>query len=144
MKSFQDILNIFDTNNTRFNRNRAGTVYNPSIQLNILKIFPGSTIVEEKQNMKIYKYPNKTFPLIDSNNAKILLFLGNAQECFINTLINIYRNIEFKDEFRYKIDLKDINKYCDIRAFDRKKMIILGLLVFHFVKKKMKIIYNFF
>ena len=133
MTSIKDRLKIFDPNNTR---NRGSTVYHPSnLQLN-LKIFPGSTILKEKPKMKIYKYPNKTFPQTDSNIAKVLLFLGNAQECFINTLINIYRNIEFKDEFRYKIDLKDINKYCDIRAFDRKKNDNIRIISIPFCKEK--------
>ena len=54
-------------------------------------------------------------------NPKNILFLGNAQECFINTFINIYRSIEMKDEFRHKIDIKNIKAIktsYDISSFD--------------------------
>jgi len=82
------------------------------------KIIYKSEVLEETQNMKIYKYPNKPFSSNVANNSKILLFLGNAQECFINTFINIYRDIEYKDDFRYKINLNDINMNCDIKSFN--------------------------
>jgi hypothetical protein len=67
-------------------------------------------LIEEIGEMKIYEYPEypypeepyKFIPLTVANNAKIILFLGNAQESFINSFINIYRDISFKDNFRHK------------------------------------------
>ena len=93
------------------------------------KILENSEILSEEEcNMIIYKYPNIPFSKNENNNSKIILFLGNAQECFINTFINIYRNISFKDKFRYKFDSKDLlsNKTMiyDIKSYDLKKIII--------------------
>ena len=75
------------------------------------KIIKGSTIIsEENPNLKIYAYPNKGFSLTEKNNSKIIVFLGNAQESFINTFINIYRDISFEEKERYKIDFKNKNE----------------------------------
>ena len=52
----------------------------------------GNDSLEEKGHLKIYKYPEgKSFfsKTGNANEQKIILFLGNAQECFINTFINI-------------------------------------------------------
>jgi len=53
-------------------------------------------------DMKIYEY-KKEFSSTERQNAKRILFLGNAQKSFINTFINIFRGIEFKENFRHKI-----------------------------------------
>ena len=34
-------------------------------------------------------------------NSKILLFIGNHSEKFIDTFINIYAGVHYKDKFRY-------------------------------------------
>ena len=117
--SIQDRLKLFDKNSQRRNTVTTTNFMNPLSQK--FKIIRDSQILEETQNMKIYKYPNKPFPINIANNSKILLFLGNTQESFINSFINIYREIEFKDEFRYKID--NINMNCDIYSFDNKNNI---------------------
>ena len=45
--------------------------------------------------------------------------LGNAQESFINSFINIYRDISFKDNFRHKIiKLDNSKKEFVIRSLD--------------------------
>ena len=96
--------------------------------------------------MKIYKYPNKPFASRVVDNAKLFLFLGNAQKCFINTFINIFRSIEFKDKERYKIDLKDINMICDINSFDNRNNIRIISIPFYkgknenYIKDIMKIL----
>ena len=95
----------------------AHDIINPYALKN--KIF-GGEVLEEKQNMKIYQYPDKKFSSTLLQNAKVLLFLGNAQDCFINSFINIYRSIEFKDEFRYKIILTNKKIYYDIYSLDSK------------------------
>ena len=141
--SIQDRLKLFD-NNPRRNTVTTANFMNPLSQR--IKIFPDSKILEEKQNMKIYKYPNKPFPTNIANNSKILLFLGNAQECFINSFINIYREIEFKDEFRYKINLNDINTNCDIYSFNNNNNIRIISIPFckekneNYIKNLLKII----
>ena len=76
--------------------------------------------------MKIYKYPKKesSFKTGIAMKAKKTLFLGNAQESFIDTFINIYRSIEFKDEFRHKIIFDKTNKTSyDISSFDEMENI---------------------
>ena len=90
------------------------------------KIIKGSTIIsEENPNLKIYAYPNKGFSPTEKNNSKIIVFLGNAQESFINTFINIYRDISFEEKERYKIDFKNKNENTimtyDIKPYDKKK-----------------------
>ncbi len=72
------------------------------------KIIPGSdTILEENKNFKIYKYPKVEFSQIESNNCKTLLMIGNAQNDFINSFINVYSNISYEDKIRYSNDLKE-------------------------------------
>ena len=68
------------------------------------KIIPGSIKLEEKDNLNIYQYPNINY---SGSNSKILLIIGNAQNDFIKTFINVYSNISFNDKERYTI----INNY---------------------------------
>ena len=69
------------------------------------KILENSEIISnENPNLIIYKYPNIKFSKNISNNCKILIFLGNNQDKFTNAFINYYRDISFKDGFRYKIE----------------------------------------
>ena len=50
--------------------------------------------------MILYKYPKLDF--FDAKlNSKILLFIGNHSEKFIDTFINIYAGIHYEDKFRY-------------------------------------------
>ena len=75
------------------------------------KILKGSIIIsDENSEMIIYKYPNIPFSKTENNNCKILLFLGNAQRAFINTFINIYSDISFKDNLRYIIESNESNE----------------------------------
>ena len=122
-----------NTDNTNSNKPKTG---NNSINNNIPKNVKidnknipkiektkiiGNYLFEEKENMKIYKYPKKesSFATGIAMAAKKILFLGNAQESFINTFINIYRNIEFKDKFRHKIIFDKTKKTnYDISSFD--------------------------
>ena len=63
--------------------------------------------------------------------SKKILFLGNAQESFINTFINIYRSIEFKEEFRHKIDFnKNIKNNYDISFYDNTEHIRITSIPF--------------
>ena len=69
------------------------------------KIIKDSQIIsDENSDMIIYKYPNKEFTSKEYSSCKILLFIGNNFTNFINSLINVYRDICYEDKFRYKID----------------------------------------
>ena len=124
-KSLKDRINLFG-GKTQSNARRATILPGSNLQLK-LKIIPKSETLEKINNMIIYKYPNKPFEKNVANNSKILLFLGNAQECFINSFINIYRGIEFKDDFRYKIKLDDKNMKYDIYSMDNNNIRIISL-----------------
>ena len=91
-------LKIKNTDNTNSNKAKAD---NKSIKKNIsnnennqniqkfekAKII-GDDLFEKKENMKIYKYPKKesSFKTGIAMKAKKTLFLGNAQESFIEHL----------------------------------------------------------
>ena len=105
------------------------------------KIFPKSEILsKENPNMTIYKFPNIHFSDNENNNSKIIVFLGDAQEFYINSFINIYRNISFKDNFRYKIDSNDIRQnemmIYDIKSYDIKKNYNIKIISIPFCKEK--------
>ena len=81
----------------------------------IPKIIENSEILsKENSDMLIYKYPE-----IHIKNTKNILFIGNNPEQFINSFINIYRDICYEDKFRYKIEITDSNssyKIYNIKA----------------------------
>ena len=90
--------------------NNTSTNGNSSIPLKDKKqiIFEKSSVISgENSNMIIRKYSN--LPL-NQNNAKILLFIGENQEGFINSIINIYSDVNYKDNFRYKIENNNLNE----------------------------------
>ena len=72
------------------------------------KILKESKIISENPEMIIYQYPNKK-PIWLFDNDKILLFIGNNQEQFINAIINIYRDISYEDNVRYKMENDNVN-----------------------------------
>ena len=81
------------------------------------KILEGSKILSnEKPEMVIYQYPNKKNKNF-INNSKILLFIGNNQYQFINAFINIYRDISYEDNIRYKIDNTDANSFNNYKIY---------------------------
>ena len=66
-----------------------------------------SEIISKENSEKIIrKYPNRSRNL---NNCKIILFIGENQDAFINTLINICTNVEYKDNYRYQIESPNLN-----------------------------------
>ena len=70
-------------------------------------IFEKSTIIsDENPNNIIRKYNNIS---IAPKNKKIILLIGDNQEAFINTIINVYSNIDYKDNYRYKIESSSLN-----------------------------------
>ena len=130
--------NTISKNNSTNNKNSQNT---QNIPKNEKTKIIGNDLLEEKGNIKIYKYPKKesTFPTKISIKAKKILFLGNTQESFINTFINIYRNIEMKDEFRHKIDInniKAIKSSYDISSFDNSDYIRITSIPFCEVKNE--------
>jgi len=79
------------------------------------KILPGSEILsKENPDMIIYKYPSIKFSRNVGENCKILLFFGENKDMFINSFINIYRDITSEDKFRYKLVPNNTNKLLDI------------------------------
>ena len=74
------------------------------------KIITGSQLIsKENKDIIIYTYPNNKFSKALINNCKIFIFLGEKQEQFINSFINIYRDINYEDKERYQINNNDIN-----------------------------------
>ena len=72
----------------------------------IPKIIENSEIYnKEDSDMLIYKYPE-----IQIKNTKNILLIGNNPEQFVNSFINIYRDICYDDKFRYKIEITDSDK----------------------------------
>lgn len=79
------------------------------------KIIKGSKLISnDNPDMKIYQFPNKKFESKLINNSKVLLFIGEHQELFINSFINICRDINYEDKERYKIDINDLNNQFNI------------------------------
>jgi hypothetical protein len=62
------------------------------------KIQPFAKIEKTEENKKEFFFDFHT-----NAKAKKILFLGNEQESFINTFMDIYTNKEFKNKFRHKI-----------------------------------------
>ena len=79
------------------------------------KIIKGSKLISnDNPDMEIYQFPNKKFESKLINNSKVLLFIGEHQEIFINSFINICRDINYEDKERYKIDSNDLNNQFNI------------------------------
>ena len=99
----------------------------------------GNDYLDKKGNIKLYKYPYQNKITSPKGGAKRILFLGDAQECFINTFINSFRNIEFKDEFRHKIkiDLNDTVFNFVISLFENENQ-KLQIISIPFCKEKNK------
>ena len=94
----------------RINKINQGTIGTKISNQEKPKILPDSEVISnENPNMVLYKYPNNTFKKNVAKNCKILLFLGNNQDKFINSFINIYSDISFNDKFRYKIESPNSN-----------------------------------
>ena len=114
------------------------------------KILKGSTIIsDENSEMIIYKYPNIPFSKTENNNCKILLFLGNAQTAFINTFINIYSDISFKDNLRYIIESNESNESIknnfliyDIRSKTKSKNYNIKIICIPYMIEKNDNFYN--
>ena len=53
--------------------------------------------------MILYKYP-KLKIYKNESNVKILLFIGEHSEQFINSFLNIYSGVRYEDNFRYEIN----------------------------------------
>lgn len=93
-----------------FESNKKGNTNTSSYssQANVNKnIMTDDNIVSEENGMKIYNYPDVSKIKFSNQNHKILLFLGNNQIPVINTFINIYQNISFKDNKRFTIENKN-------------------------------------
>ena len=78
-------------------------------------IFEISKPLDENINRNILQYPKLS---MNPNKCKIVLFIGDYQEAFINTLINIYTDINYKDEYRYKYKLDNNKLNSELRTYD--------------------------
>ena len=89
-------------------------------------IFEKSSVIsEENSDMIIRRYPNLPF---DKNRAKIILLMGDNQEAFINSIINIYSDINYKDNYRYKIEKDNSNgilKTYNVYSTNKEKDIFI-------------------
>jgi hypothetical protein len=70
-------------------------------------LFGTDIILESNDLFTIYQYPDFQFTPEDNNNCKIILMIGNCQNFFINTFINMYLNIQYNDNLRYSISTSD-------------------------------------
>ena len=97
--------------------------------------------------MIIYHYPNKQFTQFIAN-YKILLFLGNNNEQYINAFINIYRDICYEYNERYVVEtdnLKHNYKIYYIKARTSKHHLIIISLPFSYKNGQfIKDIFNIF
>ena len=100
-------------------------------------IFEKSSVIsEENSNKIIRKYPN--LPSNPRNN-KIILFIGDNQEAFINTIINMNSNLEYKDNYRYKVESTVMNDklrtYNIASISDNKDIFIIAFPFFNRVEE---------
>jgi len=95
--------------NTPEKKEKPNKNTNPSVPKKDRKqiILEKSSIISDKNpDLIIRKYQNlSTSP----RHNKILLFIGENQEAFINTIINMYSNIEYKDNYRYKVESTNLD-----------------------------------
>ena len=95
--------------NTLEKKEKPNKNTNPSVPKKDRKqiILEKSSIISDKNpDLIIRKYQNlSTSP----RHNKILLFIGENQEAFINTIINMYSNIEYKDNYRYKVESTNLD-----------------------------------
>ena len=92
---------------------------NPKIQP-IAKIEPNIPEKPKETGREKPEEHKKEFVFDFHTNAKAkkILFLGNEQESFINTFMDIYTNKEFKNKFRHKIIYSRKKKDYDIPLSD--------------------------
>ena len=87
-------------------------------------IIPGEHILlKEIDKIKVYKYPNESFSKEENDHAKILLFIGNAKDDFINTFINVYTDLPYNEENRLSIETNDNKNFIcyDITSRTKEK-----------------------
>lgn len=79
-----------------------------------------SISLEKNDKIEIYQYPSIPkfkFNKTQKQNCKMILMIGNGQNSFINSFINIYSKISYNIKFRYSIGKTEDN---DIKIFDIK------------------------
>ena len=124
-------VNIFET---KVNSNGNSTI--PKKDRKQILLEKSSIISDENTDKIIRKYPNlSTAP----RNNKILLFIGDNQDAFINTIVNMYSNIDYKDNYRYKIESDNINgnlrTYNIASIADEKDIFIISFPYFNKVEE---------
>ena len=79
-----------------------------------------SISLEKNDKIEIYQYPSIPkfkFNKTQKQNCKMILMIGNGQNSFINSFINIYSKISYNIKFRNSIGKTEDN---DIKIFDIK------------------------
>ena len=98
-----------------------------------------SIISEENGDKVIRQYPNYQSLFMNPKNSKILLFIGDNQNVFINTLINVYSNVNYRDNYRYKVLSNNLNgelrTYNVASISDGKDIYIISFPSFNLVEE---------
>jgi len=87
---------------------------------------PGSVLISnENPDMELYKYAKIEF-FNDEDKCKILLFIGNHSEQFVDSFINIYAGVNYDYKFRYTKNNLVSNDIYEIYCIKRRiKLIII-------------------
>lgn len=67
---------------------------------------PGSKLINEEGNLKIYSYPEYEFTKEEESKSKKIMVIGptgTGKTTLLNSYINYLMNIQYNDNFRYKI-----------------------------------------
>ena len=91
--------------------NNCSVSKSPQIKSNKQPI-AGSILIEKNDNLEIYLYPNTKFSLEEEAHSKSMILLGEAgsgKTTLLNSIINYLTDINFEDNFRYKIIVEDSN-----------------------------------
>ena len=125
--------------NTLEKKEKPNKNTNPSVPKKDRKqiILEKSSIISDKNpDLIIRKYPNLSS---SPRHNKILLFIGDNQEAFINTIINMYSNIEYKDNYRYKVENTNLDEklrtYNIASVADSKDIFIIAFPSFNRVEE---------
>lgn len=102
MQAAKTVTNTNTSTNTNINTNSSNIV------------LEGSSLIEENGELKIYQYPKIEFTEEEKQKAiKIMVIgpTGSGKTTLLNSYINCLMDIEYGDNFRYKIihEIKKIN-----------------------------------
>ena len=136
IKKFDKKLNTLEKKDEKEKFNNSTNSSLPKKERKQIILEKSSVISEENSDEIIRKYPN--LPSNPRNN-KIILFIGDNQEAFINTIINMYSNLDYKDNYRYKVETNAMNDklrtYNIASISDNKDIFIIAFPYFNRVEE---------